>query len=117
MVVARIIPSAFAGGMLGRRFLAAALPIALWAAGANIPLLRQGALFLAPFFLLLALWTAGVDAEPILRRIRKAERPRARRTLRPSLSRAPRVIAQRGGLLLASSLAGRAPPPALSAAV
>ena len=103
--------------LLVRRLVAVTLPVVVWAAGANVPILRQGILFLAPFVLLLALWTAGVDPEPILSRIAGSPRRRIVRSISSPVIRAPRVLTARGGLLVAASLAGRAPPVALSGLV
>jgi hypothetical protein len=100
-----------------RRILSAAIPVALWVSGADIAVLRQGVLFLAPFFLLLALWTAGVDPEPLLKRIRRSAPPRAIRLIRLPVRRGLLSVQRRGGLLIASSLSGRGPPQAASLAV
>ena len=97
--------------------LAIALPAAIWLSAANTPELQQGALFLLPMFLLLALSRAGLDPTDLLERIagRKVQR----------CKRAPAQAAKRwiavtrsvsGGRLIACSLAGRAPPLALAAA-
>ena len=100
-----------------RRIVALALPAAVWAATTDVPLLRQGVLFLAPFFIVLALWSAGVDPEPLIARLRSEPRLRAEKSLRPRLLRGPRTINSRLGDLLAALLAGRAPPRACAAPV
>ena len=96
---------------LAPRWLAGLVPVFLWAAGANLPLLRQGALFLAPFFLLLAFWTAGVDPEPLIARLRAPSGARRLRRKVPSkANHFAQLLHVSGGRLIAASLAGRAPP-------
>jgi hypothetical protein len=97
--------------------LAVGMPTLVWLAAASVPELQQGALFLAPFCVLLALWCSGIDPTPLLHRARCFSRS-SRRSVEPSrsLPKAPaRIVA--GGRLIAASLAGRAPPAAFALTV
>ena len=93
----------------------ALLPLAVVAAATNIPILRQGLLFLAPLLLLLALWAAGVDAEPLLELLDRRRPNRAASRLVETGRRVSESCFVRGGRLIATSLAGRAPPRSLIA--
>jgi hypothetical protein len=78
-----------------------------------------GLLHLAPaLVLLLPLLTGRYVGEDRLAALvetaHAARAPRAAPRLAPCLPRAPRVVAARGGRLLAAALAGRAPPVLLS---
>jgi hypothetical protein len=77
-----------------------------------------GVLHLAPALVLLLPLLAGryVGEERLAALVETvdARAPRAAARLAPRLPRAPRVVAPRGGRLLAAALAGRAPPALLS---
>jgi len=97
--------------------LAVALPAVIWVSAASIPELQQGALFLLPMFLLLALWRAGVDPTDLLERFAGRKPQQARRADALAITRFIAVIRSvSGGRLIACSMAGRAPPLALATA-
>jgi hypothetical protein len=76
----------------------------------QVPALRLGLLFLAPALLLFLLLAGGADPAPLLVRARRRGPSRRRRGTSFTRPRAPKTILPRGGELLASFLAGRAPP-------
>ncbi len=73
---------------------------------------ESGLLFVGPFLILVALLLLGLyPGEKLLLRVAAARRPRHRRAPgKLRLPRSNRLAAPRGGALLATSLAGRAPP-------
>ena len=99
-----------------RWLVAALIPAAVWAAGANIPVLRQGILFLAPLVLLLFLWAAGISPDPIVERLVGVRKRRRPSSAQGRCGEGVEQLLVRGGLLLAASLAGRAPPRSMGAA-
>ena len=87
----------------------------IWLLGLGTPELHVALLYLAPALLLAVLFVAGrYPGERVLKLW--CPEPRARR--RPigpqARPRRPASFALRGGLLLASGLAGRGPPPAVA---
>jgi hypothetical protein len=97
----------------GRSVAAAAVVLGVWCAGFLMPDLHLAVLYLAPALLLATALLAGrYPGEVLLERIaaRRAARPRAERAEARDHPRSLARVAVRGGLLLARSLAGRAPP-------
>jgi hypothetical protein len=100
---------------VGRVMVAIALlGVAALALGGVLGLARQDALTLLPLFLLIGILVLRPYAgERLIARLRKSQPRRAPQL--PSVSRRPRrPVLARGGRLIATAMAGRAPPLALA---
>lgn len=85
----------------------------LWAVGLELPDLHVALLYLAPALLLAILLLAGrYPGEELLVRAarRRSTAGRRRRETRLARRRGITIVSLRGGVLLASGMAGRAPP-------
>lgn len=96
---------------------AAAAVALLWAGGLALPDLHVALLYLAPALLLAILLLAGrYPGEELLVRAARRRLPARtrRREARLARRRGITIVSLRGGVLLASGLAGRAPPASTS---